>query len=431
MDNKNLLENVKLQWTSWSPRKELSPEFIAAGDKLKISSDNNPNVYGKFLSSEICLSGSPAVIFEADYSCTNVQNEEKSIFAMISFYSNSNGEKKMLERNYADIIHTNGGQIKKLYRKLDVPETAEYVILEIGARYCPEAVVEWDNIKLENAVEKQQRIVRIATTYKTRQDTPAENLDVMIDIINKAGESNPDVILLSELVYESCHRKVSWEENSQPIPGNLTDTIGEYAKKYNTYIIFSMNERVTEPSGEAVYNTGVVIGRDGKVCGKYRKTHLPLTEAESGTSPGNTGLNVFDLDFGRIGIIICYDQFFPELSRTLALMGAEIIFIPTMGEDEVVHRAIARTNGVYVVVSGYNGGISSRIVNPLGEIVNFVKDDNIKDVPYVTEQVDLNQRFFTYWMSIGAGNGETKVLFRTERVTDNYDAINKESYKLR
>ncbi|MCL2773038.1 MAG: carbon-nitrogen hydrolase family protein [Oscillospiraceae bacterium] len=425
MNSKNLLENVESQskWTSWSPRKELSPEFFISNNKLTISANNNPTeyVYGKFLSGEIPVSDSHIIIFEALFSCQNVKNEENSIFAMLSFYDN---QKVMLERDYVDIIYDIDGKVKKLYRKLDVPENAAYVIIEIGARWCPQAVVEWDNIRLEteNKSDMPSRIVKIATTYKERRDTREENLSDMIEIINKVGKSNPDVILLSELVYESCHNETDSKENGQPVPGPLTDTIGEYAKKYNTYIIFSMNEK---ESG-IIYNTAVIIGRDGKVCGKYRKIHLPLNEAEAGTSPGNTH-GIFDLDFGRIGIIICYDQMFPENSRTLALMGAEIIFIPTMGEEEILQRAIARSNGVHVVVSGYVGSASSRIINPLGEIVNFVKD---KDTAYAAEQIDLTKRFFVYWMSIGAGNGETKVLFRKERMTDSYGNINKESHKI-
>jgi predicted amidohydrolase len=203
----------------------------------------------------------------------------------------------------------------------------------------------------------------------------------------------------------------------------LTDEIGGYAKKYNTYIIFTMNEK----EGDAIYNTAVIIGRSGEICGKYRKTHLPLTEAEWGTSPGDKHC-VFDLDFGRIGVLICYDQFFPENWRTLALMGAEIIFIPTMGEDELTQRAIARTNGVHVVVSGYDGAASSRIINPLGETVNFVKD---KNTAYAAEKIDLNKRFFNYWMSIGPGNGETRSLFEKERMTAVYGAVTKESYKVK
>ena len=418
MKNENLFKNVT--WTSWSPRKELSPEFFIEDNKISIKINDNPNLYGKFLSSEIPMSESDLrmIIFEALFSCNNVKNQENSVFAMISFYDS---DKNMLERNYADII--DDGKTKKLYRKLDAPENAAYIILEIGARYCPDSVVEWENIRLEATEKDPPRTVKIATTFKERQPTVAENLKSMVNIISKAGESNPDVILLSELVYESSYDSLSTDEKAQAVPGFLTDTIGEYAVKYNTYIIFTMNER----EGDIIYNTGVIIGRDGKVCGKYRKTHLPLSEAESGTSPGNE-LKVFDLDFGKVGIIICYDQFFPENSRTLALMGAEIIFIPTMGEDEVVHRAIARTNGVYVTVAGYAGPVSSRIINPLGEIISYVKD---KDTAYAAEEIDLNQRFFTYWMSIGPGNGENKVLFQKERMTNVYGDINKDAHDVK
>ena len=435
MNSKNLLENIQFQsqWTAWSPRKELSPEFSVSDkpeNKLTISTNNNPNVYGKFLSGEIPVSDSQIIIFEALFSCRNVKNEETGIFAMLSFY---NSQKIMLERDYADIIYNTdniGAKTKKLYRKLDAPENAAYVIIEIGARWCPDAVIEWDNISLgtENKTDTPQRTVKIATTYKERRNTRRENLNEMIGIINKAGKANPDVILLSELVYESCNGNTDSEEKGQIIPGPLTDTIGEYARKYNTYIIFSMNERViSEQNGEIIYNTAVIISRDGSICGKYRKIHLPLNEAEAGTSPGNSH-EIFDLDFGRIGIIICYDQMFPENSRTLALMGAEIIFIPTMGEEEILQRAIARSNGVHVVVSGYAGSVSSRIINPLGEIVNFVKDT---ETAYAVEQIDLNKRYFTYWMSIGAGNGENKVLFQKERMTETYVNINKEAHKIK
>jgi predicted amidohydrolase len=406
----NLCENIK--WAKWSPRKDLSPEFFIDGDKLSIKTGDNAALYGKFLSSEIAIN-SQMIVFECEFACKNgnVENEEKCIFAMLSFY---NSEKSLLARDYADITGN------KLYRKLDAPENAAYVILELGLRWCANVSVEFKNIRLSDAGAYEPRLVKIATTFKERQETKEQNLEVMIDRINKAGESNPDVILLSEHVYESCYTESI--PSGQPIPGPLTDKLGEYAKKYNTYIIFSM----CEIDNGVIYNTAPVIGRDGKVCGKYRKVHLPLNEAEMGTTPGDA-YPVFDLDFGRVGIVICYDQFFLESARTLALKGAEIIFIPTMGEDEIIHKAIARANGVYVTVAGYDGAKSSRIVNPLGEVINCVPS---KEIAYAASQVDLNKRSFVYWMSIGPGNGEINSLFRKERAINTYDDINKQVHKI-
>lgn len=399
-----------LKWTPWSPREELKPDFYIEDTRLKISAGNNPNVYGKFLSGEISVPDLDIITFEVSFSYENIKNTENSIFAMLSFYDCKN---TMLERDYADITKTGEKNPQKFYKKLDAPKNAAYVILEMGVRWCPEGSAEFYNITLKASkkADEPQRTVKIATTYKQRRATRSENLKSMVDIIDKAGRSSPDVILLSELVYESCYDAGS-NKKAQPIPGQLTDIIGGYAKKYNTYIIFTMNEK----DGDAIYNSAVIIGRDGAVCGKYRKTHLPLTEAEEGTSPGD-GHIVFDLDFGRVGILICYDQYFPENWRTLALMGAEMIFIPTMGEDELIQRAFARANGVYAVVSGYEGANSSRIINPLGEIINFVKDE---DTAYAAGQIDLNKRFFCYWMSIGPGNGETKSLFKKERMVGVY-----------
>lgn len=416
MDGNNLLENVK--WNPWSPRDDLSPEFTGEGGKLAIRAGAGKETYGKFQSGEIMIPEHQTMLFSASFSCRNVTNTERSVFVMLSFYD---AGKKLLERDYADIAEKDG--VKKFHRIIEAPSRAACVIVEAGARWCPGSVVEFGDLRLEPVEKQPQRTVKIATTYKERQKTPKENLDVIVDVIDKAGKSNPDVILLSELVYESCYESIPFDKTAQPVPSPLTDAIGEYAKKYNTYVILTVNEK----EDGAIYNTAVVIGRDGKVCGKYKKIHLPLAEAEMGTSPGDS-YQVFDLDFGRVGVIICYDQYFPESSRTLALMGAEIIFLPTQGEDEIVHRAIARTNGVYVAVSGYDGPASSRIIDPLGQIVNFVKD---KESAYTTEQIDLNKRFFVYWMSVGDGNGETKSLFQKERVPQSYGAVTKESHEAR
>jgi len=400
----NLLENAK--WVPWAPREALAPEFQNENQKLALCM-GGPHDYGKFTSGEIPLPGLRAVVFSASFACSGVKNPGKSIFAMLSFYDKN---KKLLERDYADTREAGGGGT--LYRKLDLPKDAAYVEVELGARWCPGAKVEFCEVGLEASDEILPRYAKIATTYQEQRETPEKNLEEIIDVIEKAGGANPDVILLSELVYETCHTPISIEEKAQPIPGPLTDTIGKYAKKYGTYIIFTMNEN----ENGIIYNTAVIVGRFGEICGTYRKTHLPLAEAEWGTSPGDR-LEVFELDFGKIGILICYDQFFPENSRTLAMMGAEVIFIPTMGEDETVHRAIARTNGVHVVVSGYQGPASSRIIDPLGEIACCVGD---KGAAFAARQIDLNKRHFVHWMSIGDGDGETKSLFLKERMTEVY-----------
>ncbi len=90
-----------------------------------------------------------------------------------------------------------------------------------------------------------------------------------------------------------------------------------------------------EKEGSLIYNTGVLMDRGGNIAGKYRKVQLPLAEAEFGVTPG-CEFPVFDTDFGKIGILICFDHFFPEPARILSYNGAEIIFVPTIGNSPII-----------------------------------------------------------------------------------------------
>jgi predicted amidohydrolase len=149
--------------------------------------------------------------------------------------------------------------------------------------------------------------------------------------------------------------------------------------------------------------------------GKYRKTHLPETEISGGLTPGNT-YPVFKTDFGTIGLQICYDNFFPEVTRNLALQGAEIIFLPIWGDGrgdgyewDIVARARAIDNAVYLVASIY-GYKRSLIINPNGQIL---ADTNGKS-GMVTAEIDLDARTFERWLSVH-GYGEWKNLYPKER----------------
>jgi predicted amidohydrolase len=112
-----------------------------------------------------------------------------------------------------------------------------------------------------------------------------------------------------------------------------------------------------------VYNTAVLMDRNGKLAGKYRKVYLPREEMEQ-LAPGND-YPVFKTDFGTIGIMICYDVFFSDPARGLATRGAEIVLMPIWGGPEALAKARAIENQVYLVSSGYDH--PTYIMNPEGE----------------------------------------------------------------
>ena len=114
----------------------------------------------------------------------------------------------------------------------------------------------------------------------------------------------------------------------ETIPGGeITERLRAQARQYGLYVIGALRER----DGEAIHNTAVVIGRDGEIVGKYRKTHLAPGEWDE-VQAGDE-YPVFTTDFGRIGVLICMDIHYPEIWRILALQGAEIIFWPTQCID--------------------------------------------------------------------------------------------------
>ena len=188
------------------------------------------------------------------------------------------------------------------------------------------------------------------------------------------------------------------------------------AREYHTYIIGGMLER----DGGKAYDTAVLVDRQGRIAGKYRKVHLPIAEVEGGETPGSE-YPVFDTDFGRIGILICWDLFFPETVRILRLEGANIVFVPIAGDPgarhyDVTTRARALDNGVYLVTSVGEGG-ASRIVNPNGEVMAETTDG------LAAADIDLSQSWREWWLSVGPAYGEAKSLVIEERRPDTYKLL--------
>jgi predicted amidohydrolase len=148
---------------------------------------------------------------------------------------------------------------------------------------------------------------------------------------------------------------------------------------------------IYERDGAAIYNTSVLLDREGRVAGKYRKVYLPREEIESGLTPGR-GYPVFQTDFGRVGMMICYDVFFPDPARALAAQGADIILMPIWGGDETLAAARAIENGVFLVASGYD--------HP-----TYVMDPNGKRVAQAPQrgeaaiaEIDLSRRYADPWL---------------------------------
>lgn len=224
-------------------------------------------------------------------------------------------------------------------------------------------------------------------------EDPVATRAKMIAWLDTAAGRNADVVLFPELVLSAGYSLGDrFYDLAETVPGPGTDELGRRAREHGMYVIAGLAER--DPTG-TVYNSAVIIGRDGEVAGLYRKTHI-FTPTESFFALG-TELPVFDLDFGRVGIPICYDLEFPESARSLCLNGAELLLSMAahwVGTGSVgtpanfvrtIYAARALENRVPVVLSnrvGFDPGLNdrfiglSRIVDADGMTVAEASDDS-------------------------------------------------------
>ncbi len=228
---------------------------------------------------------------------------------------------------------------------------------------------------------------------------PEANLKKALQAAAKAAKQGAQIICTQELFRSQYFCQTEEHEFfklAEPIPGETTRAFQKFARQAGVVVIASLFER---RAPGLYHNTAVIIDADGKLLGSYRKMHIPddpLYYEKFYFAPGDLGFRAWPTRYGKIGVLICWDQWYPEAARLTALQGAEILLYPTAigwhpGEKacvgkqqhaawETIQRAHAIANGCYVAVSNRIGreqlsgdGIEfwgqSFVSNPSGEVV--------------------------------------------------------------
>jgi beta-ureidopropionase len=244
-------------------------------------------------------------------------------------------------------------------------------------------------------------VVRIAGVQFGGHRDKAVNIATATRLIREAARRGAQIICPPELfstIYFCVETRPEYFDWAEPIPGPTTDHMATLARETGTVLLCPIFERAGDGR---FFNTAAVLGPDGELIGKYRKSSIPFMDRGRSAEPrgnekyyfepGDLGFPTFATPFGvRIGILICYDRHFPEAARVLGLGGAEIVFVPTVTSGmtrylwDLELRAHAVTNiyyvcgvnkvGVDVGGSTRNHFGSSLIANPRGEIIAQASD---------------------------------------------------------
>ena len=230
------------------------------------------------------------------------------------------------------------------------------------------------------------------------------NISIMKENIEQAKEKGANLVIFPELSLTGYSNRDRAYELAEPIPGPSIHSLEEIAKKENIYVVFGMPEQ-SQKAHAVLYNTAVLLGPDGLI-GKYRKMHLPTHSVFEEKRYFRLGYEapVFETKIGRIGLTICYDIFFPEISRLLRLKGSQLIISISASPAvrsrffEVLTVARALENTVflaYVNLVGVENGLQfwggSRIIAPNGNIVTKAKYDEADLVIGTVDYADLKR----------------------------------------
>ena len=269
--------------------------------------------------------------------------------------------------------------------------------------------------------KKGDKTVTIGLIQTAVSEEIAQNMKKTAERIAQAAEMGAQIICLQELYrtrYFPQQKNLDAKGLAESIPGESTKLFSELAKKHKIVIIAPLFEK---GQNGKFYNSAVVINANGEIMGTYRKAHIPYDPyfyEKDYFEAGDSGYQVYDTAFARVGVLICYDQWFPEPARINALKGAEIIFYPTAigyvkgctSEDgdwhdawKTVQRAHAIANGVHVAAVnrvGEEGELEfwggSFVCDSFGKVI---KEASTTKEEVVVAQIDLskNKRIQEGW----------------------------------
>ena len=378
-------------WHIAAHRSEIAPRgwidrTVGRGKQgsLALSGGGNAAAYGGWERNVAEIRPGAWYRLTAEYRSSGFEHERRHVLARLD-WQKADGHRAGWP-DYGTVV-SREGDWRRIVIDAPAPEGASLVTLQLLLSNAPQGTVWWDHVRLESIATPPPRMVHVVTVNLRPHDTTsaADSLARFLEYV-RGHVQRADLLVLPEGVTEVGNGK-SYLEVAEPVPGPSTAALGALARDLHTYLVAGVVER----EGPAAYNTAVLIDRSGALIGKYRKVYLPREEIEGGLTPGDS-YPVFDTDFGRLGLLICWDIQYPDPARALALGGAEILALPIWGGNATLGHARAIENSVFLVSSGYD--YATEIVDPVGKVV--AKAEAMPGI--ATADIDLNHRYTDAWL---------------------------------
>lgn len=379
-------------WTVWAPRPDIAPRAFVdpvhsrgASGSLALAGNSNPGVFGGWEREITGIEAGKWYRLVAHYRAAGLRYEPRQVAARLDWLTAAG--KRTGQPDYAYQTRPEADWIR-LKLEAPAPPGAAVVKLQLLLVNAPAATVWWDEIEFEEIpAPAPRRVVVAAVNFRpSKSGSSEENVRRFLEVVDRAVPDKADVILLPEGI-TVVGTGMKYADVAEPVPGPTTALLAEAARKKGAYVVAGIYER----EGKILYNTAVLLDRRGNLVGKYRKVYLPREEMEGGLTPGDD-YPVFATDFGRLGVMICWDVQYADPARALALKGAELVLVPIWGGNEELGKARAIENQVFVATSGYD--YPTYIMDPAGEVIAQAREQGSAAVA----TIDLNRRYVDPWL---------------------------------